>query len=74
MTLYEDVPLAHAELAPGWMLIQVNFDPYRKLGQKTGAGALSGWALFCKTTVYVNGELQNDPYVLECSDMCVSLV
>ena len=28
----------HAKLAPGWALIQVNFDPIQELGPKVGGG------------------------------------
>ena len=29
--------ISHAELAPGWALIQVNFDPIQEIGPKIGA-------------------------------------
>ena len=28
----------HAKLAPGWALIQVNFDPIQEIGPKVGGG------------------------------------
>ena len=28
----------HANLAPGWALIQVNFDPIQEIGPKLGGG------------------------------------
>ena len=31
----------HAKLAPGWALIQVNFDTLQELGQKYGVDVLS---------------------------------
>ena len=36
----------HVKLAPGWALIQVNFDPIQEIGPKN-----RGWALFLETTV-----------------------
>ena len=28
----------HAKIAPGWVLIQVNFDPVQEIGPKVGSG------------------------------------
>ena len=28
---YKSAPVSHAKLAPGWMLIQVNFDPVQEI-------------------------------------------
>ena len=28
----------HAKLAPGWALIQINFDPMQEIGPKVGGG------------------------------------
>ena len=45
----------HAKLAPGWVLIRVNFDPIQEIGPKVG-GAWTLFrerVLFCETTVRV---------------------
>ena len=44
-TLHQWTLISHTKLAPGWALIQVNFDPIISQSR--------GWALFCETTVYV---------------------
>ena len=31
----------HVKLAPGWALIQINFDPIQEIGPKVGVGTLS---------------------------------
>ena len=33
--------ISHTKLTPGWVLIQVNFDPIQDIGPKVGVGALS---------------------------------
>ena len=42
----------HMKLAPGWALIQVNFDPIQEIGPKVGGGRsfMSG-PFFCETMV-----------------------
>ena len=43
----------HPKLAPGWVLIRVNFDPIQEMGPKVGGGRFlfRELALFCETTV-----------------------
>ena len=47
-TLHECVrsDYSHAKLAPGWALMQVNFDPIQEIGME--------WAIFCETTRHVH--------------------
>ena len=44
-TLHQWTLISHTKLAPGWALIQVNFDPIISQSR--------GWALICETMVYV---------------------
>ena len=39
--------ISHTKLTPGWVLIQVNFDPIQEIGLKVG-----GWVLFHETMVH----------------------
>ena len=52
-----------AKLAPGWVLIQVNFDPIQEIGPKVRGWALfCEWTPFCETAVYLNlQKFINDP-------------
>ena len=41
----------HAKFTPGWVLIQVNFDPIQEIGPKVGGGHSFKGGCSCETTV-----------------------
>ena len=53
-TLEAVVLKLHVKLAPGWVLIQVNFDPIQEIGPKVGGGHSFVSELFFTRLRYIN--------------------